>query len=77
MIIGVHTFELSEIQKFSRLAEQAGESNNKYTVNYHMKNQDTIIHLRSNIISKTCIGVFLCESTTSYILVYLPFQLAC
>ena len=28
------TIEFSEIQKFSRLAEQAGESNNKYTVLY-------------------------------------------
>ena len=26
--------EFGKIQKFSRLAEQAGESNNKYTVNY-------------------------------------------
>ena len=27
------SFEFGEIQKFSRLAEQTGESNNKYTVN--------------------------------------------
>ena len=28
----VKTFEFGEIQKFSRLDEQAGESNNKFTV---------------------------------------------
>ena len=58
--------EIGEIQKFSRLAEQVGSSNNKFTVNcfFSCKNQGTIIHF--NVISKIHIAVFLCESTIEF-----------
>ena len=52
--------EFGEIQKFSRLAEQAGNSNKKYTVNHiPYKNQGTVIHF--NVILKTHTAVFVCE----------------
>ena len=68
--------EFGEIQKFSRLTEQAGESNNKYSVNcIFVQNQGTIVHL--NVILKTHIAVFSCESTISCMLFCQLAQLAC
>ena len=52
------SFEFGKIQKFSRLAEYASESNNKHTVSklyFLVKNQEPIIHF--NVILKTCIVV--------------------
>ena len=55
----------AKFQKFSKLVEQVGGSNNKCTVNsiFDLKFQDTIIHFE--IISKTHIGVLLRERTIS------------
>ena len=49
------SIEFGEIQKLIRLAEQAGNLNNKYKLYFHVKNQG-IIHF--NVISKTHIVVF-------------------
>ena len=54
-------FEFGEIQKFSRLAEQADQSNNKYTVDcivVQKKNQDMIVHFNHNVAASTRCRLF-------------------
>ena len=47
----IDPIEFGEIQKFSRLAKQAGESNNKYTVNCIFVQKSRHDYARFNVVS--------------------------